>query len=114
MQQSQAWLHVCVHAALRAELGVSKQGREGLDHGKVFACHAEACKASFATLQHAVNLGLRINANVVDKICNEGVQACNAESHATQFQDTEDVEQKVAQVTHALHARQAIIMLHAS
>ena len=102
MQQSQAWLHVCVHAALRAELGVSKQGRQGLDHGKVFA-YAEACKASFAILQHAVNIDLRINANVVDKICNEGVQACNAESHAMHSQDTDDVEQKIAQVI-TLHA----------
>ena len=114
MQQSQAWLHVCVHAALRAELGVSKQGREGLDHGKVFACHAEACKASFAILQHAVNIDLRINAILIDKTCKEGVQACNAESHAMHSQDTDDVEQKIAQVTHALHARQTIVALHAS
>ena len=74
----------------------------------------EACKASFAILQHAVNIDLRINANVVDKICNEGAQARNAKSHAMRSQDTDDVEQKIAQVTHALRARQTIITLHAS
>ena len=69
--------------------------------GKVFACHAEACEASFAIIQHAVNVDLRINAHVVDKVCKEGVQACNAKSHAMHSQDTEDVEQEVAQVTQA-------------
>ena len=31
-QQSKLGLHVCMHAVLRAELGVGKQGGEGLDY----------------------------------------------------------------------------------
>ena len=70
-----------MHALLRAELGISEQGGEGLDDGKVFPCHAEACKALFAILQHAVDIDLLINANIVDNVCNERVHARNAKSH---------------------------------
>ena len=104
-QQVQAGLHVCVHAVLRSELGISEQC-------EVLPCHAETCKALFAIFQHAVDIDLRINANIVDKVCDEGVHACNAKSHTVHPKDTEDVEQEIAQVSHAMY--EAVITVHAS